>query len=111
MNYEKVWLEKAPCVLSQAGAEPEQSSGEEEKQRKGASEMESIMGKFWKRRRNLMKELRSTSRKREEKERLVANSEERKTKNADCNRLAAEANHVWSLLRELKSVQMQNLRC
>lgn len=40
MNYENVCLEKAPCVPLQKGAEPEQSSGKEEKEGKGTSEIE-----------------------------------------------------------------------
>lgn len=59
----------------------------------------------------MREEHRSTSRKREEKDRLVATSEEQKMKSADCNMLSAEINHLWSLLREVKSVQMEKLRC
>lgn len=44
MNYENVWLGKAPCVILQKGAEPEQSSGKEEKEGKGTSEMENRVG-------------------------------------------------------------------
>lgn len=94
MSYEKVWLEKDPRVLLQAGAEPEQSSGKEDKEGKGASEMANRPVKFWKKRRDVRKEHRSTSRKREEKERLVATSEKQKRKSADCNMLSAEINHL-----------------
>lgn len=46
MNFEKVWLEKVLCVLLQAEAMPEQSSGEKEKEEKAASEMENRVGRF-----------------------------------------------------------------
>lgn len=44
MNYENMCLEKAPCVPLQKGAEPEQSSGKEEKEGKGTSEIENRVG-------------------------------------------------------------------
>ena len=56
--------------------------------------MENRVGKFWKKRRDVRKEHRSTCRKREEKERLVATTEEQKMKTADCNMLSAEINHL-----------------
>lgn len=94
MNFEKVWLEKVLCVLLQAEAVPEQSSGEKEKEEKAASEMENRVGRFWKRRKDVRKERRRTSRVREDKERLVAISEEQNTKTADCNMLSAEINYL-----------------
>lgn len=94
MNSEKGWLEKDPCVLLQAGAEPEQSSGKEEQEGKGASVMENKVVKFWKKRRDVRKECRSTSRKREGKAGLLVTREERKRKSADCNVISAEINHL-----------------
>lgn len=45
------------------------------------------------------------------KRRLVAASEKPEIKSADCSMPSAEIDHLQFLLREVKSVQMEKLRC
>lgn len=81
-------------------AELEWNLGKEKLEGKDPREMGNKIGNFWKKRRDLRKERRSTFMDRKKKD--VITGEEQK-RSVDCNLLSSEINVLYSVLREIKS--------
>lgn len=82
-----------------AGAELEWNLGKEKLEGKDSMEMRNKIGNFWKKRRDLREEHRSTSMDREEKEMLQLVRSRRGTQIASCFLL----NFLYSVLRKIKT--------